>query len=106
MSKNHTGDFNVDMVAFGIDNDGRGPVCLILWLDPHNTRHIHKKRGGVKKPRINHFDIEFSCSSRMSLEDLATLDWGSERVHGDFCHSVSPLVLLAPKRLIDVLSIQ
>ena len=24
MSKNHTGDFNVDTVAFGIDNDGRG----------------------------------------------------------------------------------
>ena len=27
MSKNHTGDFNVDMVAFGIDNDGI--LCLV-----------------------------------------------------------------------------
>jgi hypothetical protein len=37
----------------------------------------------------------------MLLEGLATLDLGSERVHGDCCHSVSPLVLLAPKRLIN-----
>ena len=29
MSKNHTGDFNVDTVAFGIDNDGRGILCLV-----------------------------------------------------------------------------
>lgn len=29
MSKNHTGDFNVDTVAFEIDNDGRGIQCLV-----------------------------------------------------------------------------
>ena len=29
MSKNHTGDFNVNTLAFGIDNDGRGILCLI-----------------------------------------------------------------------------
>jgi hypothetical protein len=29
MSKNLTADFNVDMVAFGIDNDGRGILCLV-----------------------------------------------------------------------------
>jgi hypothetical protein len=29
MSKNHTGDFNVDTLAFGIDNDGRGILCLV-----------------------------------------------------------------------------
>lgn len=29
MSKNHTGDFNVDTIAFGIDNDGKGILCLV-----------------------------------------------------------------------------
>jgi hypothetical protein len=29
MSKNHTGDFNIDTVSFGIDNDGRGILCLV-----------------------------------------------------------------------------
>lgn len=29
MSKNHTGDFNVDTVGFGIGNDGRGILCLV-----------------------------------------------------------------------------
>ena len=29
MSKNHTGDFNVGIVAFGLDSDGRGILCLI-----------------------------------------------------------------------------
>jgi hypothetical protein len=29
MSKNHTSDFNVDTVTFGIDNDGRGILCLV-----------------------------------------------------------------------------
>jgi hypothetical protein len=29
MSKNGTGDFNVNTVAFGIDNDGRGILCLV-----------------------------------------------------------------------------
>ena len=29
MSKNLTGDFNVNTVTFGIDNDGRGILCLV-----------------------------------------------------------------------------
>jgi hypothetical protein len=29
MSKNHTSDFDVDTLAFGIDNDGRGILCLV-----------------------------------------------------------------------------
>ena len=29
MSKNHTDDFNVDTVGFGIGNDGRGILCLV-----------------------------------------------------------------------------
>jgi hypothetical protein len=29
MPKNHTGDFNVNTIEFGIDNDGRGILCLV-----------------------------------------------------------------------------
>jgi hypothetical protein len=29
MSKNHTGDFNVERVAFGIDKEGRSILCLV-----------------------------------------------------------------------------
>jgi hypothetical protein len=29
MSKNHTGDFNVDTIGFGMDNNGRGILCLV-----------------------------------------------------------------------------
>jgi hypothetical protein len=29
ISKKHTGDFNVDTLAFGIDSGGRGILCLV-----------------------------------------------------------------------------
>lgn len=37
MSKNHTGDFNVNTVTFGIDNDGRGILCLVDSQDLFQT---------------------------------------------------------------------